>query len=154
MYVIQGPPGTGKTTVISEICQQNVKAGLKTLVASQSNLAVDNALGRLLSNQEIRILRYGRTESIEEEGKKFIEENVALQWREQTLAAIEEAITIFPDRQKELEANLVKAKDEQEKLEQWLEQLTQEIAAKEQAAIEEPILQQEIQALKKRIEGC
>lgn len=151
LYVIQGPPGTGKTTVISEICQQNVKAGLKTLVASQSNLAVDNALGRLLSNQEIRILRYGRTESIEEEGKKFIEENVALQWREQTLAAIEEAITIFPERQQELEANLVKAKDELEKLEQWLEQLTQEMAAKEQAAIEEPILQQEIQALKKEL---
>lgn len=151
LYVIQGPPGTGKTTVISEICQQNVKAGLKTLVASQSNLAVDNALGRLLSNQEIRILRYGRTESIEEEGKKFIEENVALQWRAQTLAAIEEAITIFPERQQELEANLVKAKDELEKLEQWLEQLTQEMAAKEQAAIEEPILQQEIQALKKEL---
>ncbi|WP_238542734.1 AAA domain-containing protein [Lysinibacillus boronitolerans] len=154
LYVIQGPPGTGKTTVISEICQQNVKAGLKTLVASQSNLAVDNALGRLLSNQEIRILRYGRTESIEEEGKKFIEENVALQWREQTLAAIEEAITIFPERQQELEANLVKAKDEQEKLEQWLEQLTKEIAAKEQAAIEEPILQQEIQALKKELKAA
>ena len=28
LYVIQGPPGTGKTTVISEICQQNAKAGL------------------------------------------------------------------------------------------------------------------------------
>ncbi|WP_347723308.1 DEAD/DEAH box helicase [Lysinibacillus capsici] len=154
LYVIQGPPGTGKTTVISEICQQNVKAGLKTLVASQSNLAVDNALGRLLSNQEIRILRYGRTESIEEEGKKFIEENVALQWREQTLAAIEEAITIFPELQQELEANLVKAKDELEKLEQWLEQLTQEIAAKEQAAMEEPILQQEIQALKKELKAA
>lgn len=154
LYVIQGPPGTGKTTVISEICQQNVKAGLKTLVASQSNLAVDNALGRLLSNQKIRILRYGRTESIEEEGKKFIEENVALQWREQTLAAIEEAITIFPERQQELEANLVKAKDELAKLEQWLEQLTQDIAAKEQAAIEEPILQQEIQALKKELKAA
>lgn len=49
-----------------------MKAGLKTLVASQSNLAVDNALGRLLSNQEIRILRYGRTESIEEEGKNLL----------------------------------------------------------------------------------
>ena len=33
LYVIQGPPGTGKTTVISEICYQNAKAGLKTLVA-------------------------------------------------------------------------------------------------------------------------
>lgn len=151
LYVIQGPPGTGKTTVISEICQQNVKAGLKTLVASQSNLAVDNALGRLLSNQEIRILRYGRTESIEEEGKKFIEENVALHWREQTLAAVEEEITAFTEREQELQASIGKTTDELTKLQAWLEELTKEIAAKEQAAIDEPILQKEIQSLKKEL---
>ncbi|WP_431808900.1 DEAD/DEAH box helicase [Lysinibacillus sphaericus] len=151
LYVIQGPPGTGKTTVISEICQQNVKAGLKTLVASQSNLAVDNALGRLLSNQEIRILRYGRTESIEEEGKKFIEENVALHWREQTLAAVEEEITAFTEREQELQAKISKTTDELTKLQAWLEELTKEIAAKEQAAIDEPILQKEIQSLKKEL---
>ncbi|MFJ7663437.1 DEAD/DEAH box helicase [Lysinibacillus sp. NPDC097162] len=149
LYVIQGPPGTGKTTVISEICQQNVKAGLKTLVASQSNLAVDNALGRLLSNQEIRILRYGRTESIEEEGKKFIEENVALHWRQQTLASVEEEIIAFAEREQELKASILKAVDERQKLETWLEELVKEIAAKEQAAIDEPILQKEIQSLKK-----
>ena len=151
LYVIQGPPGTGKTTVISEICQQNVKAGLKTLVASQSNLAVDNALGRLLSNQEIRILRYGRTESIEEEGKKFIEENVALHWREQTLAAVEEEITAFTEREQELQVSISKTTDELAKLQAWLEELTKEIAAKEQAAIDEPILQKEIQSLKKEL---
>ncbi len=151
LYVIQGPPGTGKTTVISEICQQNVKAGLKTLVASQSNLAVDNALGRLLSNQEIRILRYGRTESIEEEGKKFIEENVALHWREQTLAAVEEEITAFTEREQELQVSISKTTDELTKLQAWLEELTKEIAAKEQAAIDEPILQKEIQSLKKEL---
>ena len=94
LYVIQGPPGTGKTTVISEICHQNVKAGLRTLVASQANLAVDNALGRLLSHQDIRILRYGRTDSIEEEGKKFIEENVALNWKKQTEKAVNEQLRI------------------------------------------------------------
>ncbi|TWT25264.1 ATP-binding protein [Planomicrobium sp. CPCC 101110] len=88
LYVIQGPPGTGKTTVIAEICLQNAKKGLKTLVASQSNLAVDNALGRLLANKDIRILRVGRTESIEEEGKKFIEENVGQYWKENTLKEI------------------------------------------------------------------
>ena len=153
LYVIQGPPGTGKTTVISEICQQNVKAGLKTLVASQSNLAVDNALGRLLSNQEIRILRYGRTESIEEEGKKFIEENVALHWREQTLAAIKEEISAFTEREQDLKAGINKANEEQTKLKAWLEDLTKEIAAKEQAAIDEPVLQQEIQALKKELKA-
>lgn len=153
VYVIQGPPGTGKTTVISEICQQNVKVGLKTLVASQSNLAVDNALGRLLANQDIRILRYGRTESIEEEGKKFIEENVALHWREQTLMAIEEEISAFTDREQELHASIVKANEELVKLEMWLEQLAQEIQAKKQAAIDEPLLQQGIQELKKQLKA-
>ncbi|WP_033542471.1 AAA domain-containing protein [Planococcus sp. CAU13] len=88
LYVIQGPPGTGKTTVISEICLQNAKKGLRTLVASQSNLAVDNALGRLLANKDIRILRVGRTESIEEDGKKFIEENVGQYWKDNTLKEI------------------------------------------------------------------
>lgn len=92
VYVVQGPPGTGKTTVISEICNQAVKAGMRTMIASQANLAVDNALGRLLNNQDIRILRYGRTESIEEEGRKFIEENVAEHWRAQTLEAMEEEL--------------------------------------------------------------
>lgn len=89
LYCIQGPPGTGKTTVISEICYQNAKAGLKTLVASQSNLAVDNALSRLLKHKDIRILRYGRTESIEEEGKKFIEENIGHYWLDTTKAEME-----------------------------------------------------------------
>ncbi|MGN7410852.1 AAA domain-containing protein [Sporosarcina sp. SAFN-010] len=102
LYVIQGPPGTGKTTVISEICNQAVKAGLRTLVASQANLAVDNALGRLLNNQDIRILRYGRTESIEEEGRKFIEENVAEHWRTQTLEAMESQL----EQHSKLESNL------------------------------------------------
>jgi len=102
LYVIQGPPGTGKTTVISEICLQNAKAGLRTLVASQSNLAVDNALGRLLANKDIRILRVGRTESIEEEGKKFIEENVGQYWKDHTL---KEVSTQFETRQKTWKGN-------------------------------------------------
>ena len=102
LYVIQGPPGTGKTTVISEICQQNAKAGLRTLVASQSNLAVDNALSRLLSHKDIRILRFGRTESIEEEGKRFIEDNVGQYWKEQTLAELKKVI-----EQQSLQENLL-----------------------------------------------
>ncbi len=113
LYVIQGPPGTGKTTVISEICLQNAKAGLRTLVASQSNLAVDNALGRLLANKDIRILRVGRTESIEEEGKKFIEENVGQYWKDHTLH----------------EAN----KQEQEQLQKVLARVEAELEAKNKA---------------------
>ncbi|UZM99920.1 hypothetical protein OL548_08095 [Lysinibacillus sp. MHQ-1] len=48
--------------------------------------------------------------------KKFIEENVALQWREQTLAAIEEAILVFPEREQMFKDNLTKAKAELEKI--------------------------------------
>lgn len=65
------------------------------------------------------------------------------------MTAIEEAILVFPEREQTFKDNLTKAIAELEKLELWLEELTQEMAAKEQAAIEEPILQQEIQALKK-----
>ena len=84
LYLIQGPPGTGKTTVIAEICYQNAQHGLRTLVASQSNLAVDNALSKLMQHPSIRILRKGRTNSIEEEGKQYIEENIAHTWKRQT----------------------------------------------------------------------
>lgn len=118
LFVIQGPPGTGKTTVISEICYQNVKAGLRTLVASQSNLAVDNALGRLLTDPATRILRYGRSESIEEEGKRFMEENVALHWRNETIETVQATRAIYRTKDSELQARgdelteLIDAKNE------------------------------------------
>lgn len=92
LYLIQGPPGTGKTTVIAEICYQNAQRGLRTLVASQSNLAVDNALSKLLQHPSIRILRKGRTNSIEEDGKKYIEENIAQTWKSQTTRLVEKDI--------------------------------------------------------------
>lgn len=106
LYVIQGPPGTGKTTVISEICYQHAKLGLKTLVASQSNLAVDNALGKLLTDQDIRILRIGRSESIEEEGQRFVEEKVALYWKQQTLLSIQTHVSQFEKEGQELLASI------------------------------------------------
>lgn len=92
LYLIQGPPGTGKTTVIAEICYQNAQNGLRTLVASQSNLAVDNALSKLMQHPSIRILRKGRTNSIEEEGKKYIEENIAHTWKNQTTQLVDKDI--------------------------------------------------------------
>ncbi|WP_153722174.1 DEAD/DEAH box helicase [Sporosarcina cascadiensis] len=148
LYVIQGPPGTGKTTVISEICYQNVKAGLRTLVASQSNLAVDNALGRLLTDPKTRILRYGRSESIEEEGKRFIEENVALHWRNETLETVQTTREMYKKKEfelsetvQQLEQRSIEYSEEQkvlaEQLElqnlltQQLETQTSELAAKQ-----------------------
>lgn len=151
LYVIQGPPGTGKTTVISEICYQNVKAGLKTLIASQSNLAVDNALGRLLSHKDIRILRYGRTESIEEEGKKFIEENVAEYWKTQTYEAITSEIQQHDTKEDELNNKIHEYEFEIEQLKEKEQQLHKEVERKKQAKVELDKITEEISNLKKQL---
>jgi len=84
LYLIQGPPGTGKTTVIAEICYQNAIRGLKTLIASQTNLAVDNALGKLVHHPKIRALRKGNEQSVQQEGKLFTENNVIDTWLSKT----------------------------------------------------------------------
>lgn len=151
LYVIQGPPGTGKTTVISEICYQNVKLGLKTLIASQSNLAVDNALSRLLTNQDIRILRYGRTESIEEEGKKFIEENVAEYWKTQTFDAISKEIKEHDEKEALLKNEIEENEKQIKELQQKAEQLEKDIVRKEQAEDQLQDIYQSITELKKQI---
>ncbi|WP_413361796.1 DEAD/DEAH box helicase [Lysinibacillus sp. 3P01SB] len=151
LYVIQGPPGTGKTTVISEICYQNAKAGLKTLVASQSNLAVDNALSRLLSNKDIRILRYGRTESIEEEGKKFIEENVSAYWKEQTYHAISTEVNEHSVKEQQLQEEIGATKDKISAYEFQKVELQKQIEKKQQAKIRLAELEDSITALKKQL---
>ncbi|MBM4763121.1 AAA domain-containing protein [Bacillus sp. B15-48] len=133
LYVIQGPPGTGKTTVISEICLQNAKAGLRTLVASQSNLAVDNALGRLLANKDIRILRVGRTESIEEEGKKFIEENVGQYWKDHTLKEVSSQFEARKRRESQIEAEWAANEQEQNQLQLKLARVEAALEAKKNA---------------------
>ncbi|MBD2775448.1 AAA domain-containing protein [Iningainema tapete] len=84
LILIQGPPGTGKTTVIAEICYQVALRGGKTLIASQANLAVDNALSRLVHNPVIRALRRGKAERVQEEGQIFLEDNVIGTWLQNT----------------------------------------------------------------------
>ena len=77
VFLIQGPPGTGKTTVISEIINQATEKGERVLLASQSNLAVDNALGRFANTPNIRpIRRYSQSAEIDPEAEKFLESNV------------------------------------------------------------------------------
>ena len=77
VFLIQGPPGTGKTTVIAEIINQATESGERVLLASQSNLAVDNALGRFANTPNIRpIRRYAQSAEVDPEAEKFLEGNV------------------------------------------------------------------------------
>lgn len=74
VFMIQGPPGTGKTTVISELIGQILQRepGSRILIASQSNVAVDNVLERLLGLiPSLEAVRLGRSEKISDEAQQF-----------------------------------------------------------------------------------
>ena len=152
IFTIQGPPGTGKTTVIAEICLQNVRAGKRTLIASQSNLAVDNALGRLVKDVDTRILRFGRTESIEEEGRPFIEDNVGYYWLEQTLAAVEEDIKKQPATREAQESELHSLQQQQTELALAIKETEAAIARKNEAEQQLPQLREQMLACKAQID--
>ena len=74
--LIQGPPGTGKTTVIAEAVYQLVVRNKRVLISSQANLAVDNALERLISNPMVRAIRLGNTRKIDLSVNNITENNI------------------------------------------------------------------------------
>lgn len=74
--LVQGPPGTGKTTVIAEAIFQFIRQHKRVLVASQANLAVDNALERLIKDPRIRAIRLGSARKIDTSVSEITEENV------------------------------------------------------------------------------
>lgn len=49
LFLVQGPPGTGKTTFIAELVAQELRRNPRAtiLIASQTNVALDNALDRI-----------------------------------------------------------------------------------------------------------
>ena len=75
LCLLQGPPGTGKTTVIAELIWQLISQNQnqKILLTSETNLAVDNAIEKLINKQHtlVKPLRFGKDTKFEEEGKKY-----------------------------------------------------------------------------------
>lgn len=59
IFVVQGPPGTGKTSFIAELVEQTLNANseARVLIASQTNVAVDNALQRLADGGQASMVR-------------------------------------------------------------------------------------------------
>ena len=109
LALLQGPPGTGKTTVIAEIIWQIICQNQKhkILLTSENNLAVDNALDRLLNvkgvNQKLagyitlikplRFVSVGKPgeaskKKIDEEGAKYSVDRI-MSWLDSTYVAEE-----------------------------------------------------------------
>jgi len=97
LALIQGPPGTGKTTVIAEICYQVALRGGTTMIASTTNLAVDNALSHLVYHPNLRVLRKGKVERVEEEGLDFLEDKIINKWLRDTAKDCEDKLKLHQD---------------------------------------------------------
>ena len=75
LALIQGPPGTGKSTAIAEIIWQHIRKNPKEriLLTSETNLAVDNAIDRIVNQYHnlVKPIRIGDEEKLEMEGRQF-----------------------------------------------------------------------------------
>ncbi|SEH02374.1 Protein kinase domain-containing protein [Nonomuraea solani] len=61
-YLLEGPPGTGKTSFITELVRQELRGNpdARILLVSQTHVAVDNALVRLVDAGLDNVVRLGR----------------------------------------------------------------------------------------------
>jgi len=83
---IQGPPGTGKTTMIAAACAHFVRLGQRVLIASQTNLAVENALDRLKGDPEVRQLWLSKNEGEQRKSAAISE------WYQMAVEHVEETV--------------------------------------------------------------
>lgn len=92
VFLVQGPPGTGKTTFIAELVAQELSRNPRSmiLIASQTNVALDNALDRIdrlhTSEHPPTIIRladpkYGKVGA---DAERFRVEGQLRKWRSRT----------------------------------------------------------------------
>jgi len=73
---IEGPPGTGKTTVIAVAAAEALQRGYSILITSHANVAVDNALERILrlnENLKDEIVRIGHPAKVSKTIRPYID---------------------------------------------------------------------------------
>lgn len=136
LALLQGPPGTGKTTVIAEIIWQIISQNPKhkILLTSETNLAVDNALDRLLNtkgvNQKlvdfttlIKPLRFGKVGKMDEEGAKYSVDRI-MSWLDSTYIAeeIDDEI-IMEDSDEGFEEDAEKNSVENNAVQDWMKRI-------------------------------
>jgi len=105
ILLIIGPPGCGKTNVISKIAYELSNKGYKILIASHTNIAVDNAIEKLPLEKTLRV---GRVEKITENVKKYMLSFKAKEVAGEELKKMEDEISRI---KKELQPKLKKIKE-------------------------------------------
>ena len=90
LLAVEGPPGTGKTTFIAEVVLQTLreKPDARILLASQTHVALDNALVRIGERQPgLPMIRVGRSETgkVGEAAEQWLLERQLEDWRRQVV---------------------------------------------------------------------
>lgn len=73
LLLVLGPPGTGKTTVISFWVDYFIRKGMRVLISSQNNAAVDNVLARF--GEMAETVRLGNENKVQENCKPYLPQN-------------------------------------------------------------------------------
>jgi len=136
LALLQGPPGTGKTTVIAEIIWQIIRKDAKhrILLTSETNLAVDNALDRLLNSKGvnpnlakyttlIKPLRFGRMGKMDEEGAKYSVDRI-MKWLDETYQIPQEyEPDTLDEKDDELDDDVQKNSPDNNAVQDWMKRI-------------------------------
>lgn len=136
LALLQGPPGTGKTTVIAEIIWQIISKDPKhrILLTSETNLAVDNALDRLLNTKGvnpnlakyatlIKPLRFGRMGKMDEEGAKYSVDRI-MKWLDESYQIPQEYdLDTLDEQDDEFDDDVQKNSNENNAVQDWMKRI-------------------------------
>lgn len=90
MFAVEGPPGTGKTTFIAELVAQEIARNprVRILISSQTNVALDNALVRIVdvipSSKVVRLADRSGSKVSEDAKYLLLEQQIEV-WRQKTI---------------------------------------------------------------------
>lgn len=104
----------------------------------------------MLAHKDIRILRVGRTESIEEDGQKFIEENVGQYWKDHTLKEIMAQFEARKAREQEVAHKLEETERAYAEVQPVFEKWKQAVEDKKTAQAKQRELQSSIEPLQNK----
>jgi serine/threonine protein kinase len=96
MFAVEGPPGTGKTTFIAELVAQEITRNprARILISSQTNVALDNALVRIVDfvpHSKVVRLADRSGSKVADDAKDLLLEKQIEVWRQKTMRNAKES---------------------------------------------------------------